>query len=86
MKLVIDINEDYLNDIKSISDETSTADMLLIKYATPLSEVLDSIKGEIASLNIKTINTGEFTRTMAELYSLKKLVLAIIDKYGKEQT
>ena len=50
MKIVIDVPEEYYNDIKSISDETSTSDVLLIKYATPLSEVLEDIKAEMEKL------------------------------------
>lgn len=36
MQIVIDIPEEYYNVIKEISDENSTADMLLIKYGAPL--------------------------------------------------
>ena len=36
MKIVIDIPKEYYEAIKAISDETSSADMLIIKYGTPL--------------------------------------------------
>ena len=36
MKIVIEIPEEYYKAIKGISDDTSTADMLLIKNGTPL--------------------------------------------------
>lgn len=38
MKLVIEVPDDYLDIIKGISDDMSTADMLLIKYGIPLGE------------------------------------------------
>ena len=36
MQMVIDIPEDYYNTLKGLSDENSTADMLIIKNGTPL--------------------------------------------------
>lgn len=36
MKLVVDIPEDYYKVIKEIPVEQSTADMLIIRYGTPL--------------------------------------------------
>ena len=36
MRLVIDIPENYYNVIKSIPDRQCNADMLIIKYGTPL--------------------------------------------------
>lgn len=36
MKLVVDIPEDYYNVIKEIPVEQSTADMLIIRFGTPL--------------------------------------------------
>ena len=36
MQIIIDIPEDYYNAIKGISDENSTADMLIIKNGIPL--------------------------------------------------
>lgn len=36
MQIVIDIPEEYYNGIKSIPDNQCDADMLIIKYGTPL--------------------------------------------------
>ena len=47
MKLIIDIPEEYLKTIKAISDETSSFDMLLIKYGTPFDSFIEDIKTEI---------------------------------------
>ena len=46
----------------------------------PMS-VIEDIKAEIASMSITSTNPEDFTRTMAELYSFKKMVLHIIDKH-----
>ena len=87
MKLVIDIPEEYYKAIKSISDKTSTMDMLLIKNGTLFDSVIEDIKTEITSMTITSTNAENLTRTMAELYSFKRTVLSIIDKCtsGKEQ-
>jgi len=52
MQIVIDIPEEYYNAIKEISDENSTADMLLIKYGTPLPKGHGKLKDETEIFNI----------------------------------
>ena len=76
MKLIIDIPEEYLKTIKAIPDETSSLDMLLIKYGTPFDSVIEDIKAEIEAL--ETYEYDDFIRMRA--------VLDIIDKHisGKE--
>ena len=43
MKLIIDIPEEYYDGIRQISEETSTADMLIIKNGKPLDDELKEI-------------------------------------------
>lgn len=38
MKVLIDIPEEYYDVIKQISDKSCTADMLIIKYGTPIPD------------------------------------------------
>lgn len=38
MKILIDIPEKYYDVIKQISDKSCTADMLIIKYGTPIPD------------------------------------------------
>ncbi|MBO5971318.1 MAG: hypothetical protein J6S14_22825 [Clostridia bacterium] len=49
----------------------------------PYTELLDKIRAEIEHLTI-TEGGEDYTRKMAELYSLKIKVLQIIDKYRNE--
>ena len=58
MQIVINIPEEYYNAIKRIPDKISTADMLLIKYGTPLpnghGRLIDAdelIKGRVENDN-----------------------------------
>ena len=50
MKVVIDINKDYFDAIKSADLETSSAIMLIVKDGKPLTEVLEDIKTDIEGL------------------------------------
>ena len=81
MKLMIDIPEEYLKTIKAIPDETSSLDMLLIKYGTPFDSVIEDIKAELTKDYVDD-NPDNFRYTTVML----KDVLAIIDKHisGKE--
>ena len=76
MKLIINIPEEYLKTIKAIPDETSSLDMLLIKYGTPFDSVIEDIKAKIADMD------GDING----FYVHKDDVLEIIDKHisGKE--
>ena len=77
MKLIIDIPEEYLKTIKAISDETSSFDMLLIKYGTPFDSVIEDIKAEIKA----EIEPKDLSIYNAGMNFGLDLALEIIDKH-----
>ena len=79
MKLIINIPEEYLKTIKAISDETSSFDMLLIKYGTPFDSVIDDIKTEIDEQEF-THHNG-LTHWYMTPSEVKSIVFEIIDKH-----
>ena len=66
-------SDDFLEGFNSGTDVQFEADV----------KVLEDIKAEIINLTI-TPDGEEYVRKMAELYSLKRMVIAIIDKHIKE--
>ena len=84
MKLMIDIPEEYLKTIKAIPDETSSFDMLLIKYGTPFDSVIKNIKAEIIA-ELDNRPSFEFDEWTAGFNDGIRTALDIIDKHiGKE--
>lgn len=85
IELVIKMSQESYNNLKiGCTQRISDGEMIeALKNGTPLNEVLDKIRTEIEQLTI-TEGGEDYTRKMAELYSLKIKVLQIIDKYKAE--
>lgn len=63
-------------------DDFDIKDVLALKTVKRVDDVLDKIRAEIEHLTI-TEGGEDYTRKMAELYSLKIKILQIIDRYMK---
>ena len=79
MKLIIDISKEYYEVIKEIPNDTSTADMLIIKYGKPFNKELQEIRQEITNL-VKTYPFIDHKDT----YVKEDEVLEVIDKHIKQ--
>ena len=83
---MITINEEGYEEYPHINDMDDIIEC--IKYADsvqpkPKTDMLDKIRAEIEQLTI-TKGGDDYVRQMAELFSLKRKVLQIIDKYKAE--
>lgn len=87
MQIVIKIPEDYYKAIKEIPVEQSTADMLIIRYGTPLPKGHGRLKdeNEIKQMIEDAKVKNEFSKTFAE--NIIKFAPTIIeaDKAGEEE-
>ena len=86
MKLIIDIPKDDYNNIEPfLNGETIKGGFNLFKVLEMIKNgiPLDDLRAEIEHLTI-TEGGEDYTRKMAELYSLKIKILQIIDKYKAE--
>lgn len=79
MKLIIDISKEYYEVIKEIPNDTSTADMMIIKYGKPFNKELQKIRQEITNL----VKTYPFI-DHKDAYVKESEVLEILDKRLKE--
>lgn len=84
MQLVLDIPEDYYNAIKAIPDRQCDADMLIIKYGTPLpkghGELVDisPYKGKVICSHLYS-----GVKKLIEVDSIEPIIAA--DREGEEE-
>ena len=84
MKLIIDISKEYYEVIKEIPNDTSTADMLIIKYGKPFNKELQEIRQEIAEHHAHNGN-GDDRSIDCRLFNAGiQIALEIIDNKIKE--
>ena len=88
MKIVIDIGEDAVKYFNEVTPKTTNVYIFraahAIANATPLSEVLESIKGEIGARVFDIQVTSD--KYFDGVDEVMDIVDSVIDKYGKEQT